>query len=82
MVIVSIAYNLLWFSAAYQRRLIKEEVTGALIIKIRNAYWFGFFVYLSAFLISFYLPFLGLLICISLWIFWIILDYTKNKKEV
>ncbi|NWJ51526.1 MAG: DUF1211 domain-containing protein [Bacteroidetes bacterium] len=75
MVLVSVAYNLLWYSAAYKRRLVKDEVTDDLIFKIRNAYWFGFFIYLFAFIISFVLPFTGLVICISLWIFWTILNY-------
>jgi uncharacterized membrane protein len=79
MVLISIAYNVLWFSAAYKRKLVKDEITDALIVKIRNAYWFGFSVYFSAFVISFFLPLAGLLICISLWIFWTLLDYSKKK---
>jgi len=80
MVLISVAYNLLWFSSAYKRKLVKDEISDALIIKIRNAYWFGFFIYLTAFIISFYLPFVGLSISISLWIFWIFLDYS-NKRQ-
>lgn len=80
MVMISVAYNLLWYSAAFKRRLVKDEITDGLIIKIRNAYWFGFSVYLAAFIISFFLPFMGLFICISLWIFWTILDYDKKKR--
>jgi len=79
MLIISVAYNILWHSAAYKRRLVKDEISDGLIIKIRNAYWMGFAVYLTAFVVSFYLPLLGLLICISLWIFWISLDYAKKK---
>jgi uncharacterized membrane protein len=82
MVLISIAYNLLWFSSAYKRRLIKDEVSDALIIKIRNAYWFGFFIYFVAFIISFYRPFLGLSICISLWIYWTVLDYDMKKERI
>ena len=80
MVLVSVAYNLLWFSSAFKRKLVKDEITDVLIIKIRNAYWFGFFIYLSAFIISFFLPFIGLSICISLWIFWTFLDYENKRK--
>ena len=79
MVIISIAYNLLWFSAAFKRKLVKDEITDVIIVKIRNAYWFGFFVYLTAFAISFILPLAGLLICILLWIFWTFLDYQTKK---
>jgi len=81
-VLINVAFNLLWFSSAYKRKLIKDEVSDALIFKIRNAYWFGFFVYLAAFIISFFLPIIGLLICSLFWIFWVILDYdNKNEKN-
>jgi uncharacterized membrane protein len=88
MVLVSVAYNVLWFTAAYKRALVKDEISDALIIKIRNAYWFGFFVYLTSFIVAFYHAITGLLICISLWIFWIVLDYnrigrrTVHKKHI
>ena len=81
MLIISIAYNLLWFSAAFKRKLVKDEITDVTIVKIRNAYWFGFFVYLTAFAISFILPLAGLLICILLWIFWTFLDYRTKKAN-
>jgi len=82
MVLISVAYNLLWYSSAYKRRLVKNEVSDELIIKIRNAYWFGFFIYLLSFLISFFLPLTGLIICISLWIFWTFLDYGKKNSKL
>jgi len=77
MVLISIAYNILWFTAGYKRALVRDEISDSLIIKIRNAYWFGFFVYLASFIISFFHAISGLLICISLWIFWVLLDYSK-----
>jgi uncharacterized membrane protein len=79
MVLISVSYNFLWFSAAYKRRLVKDEINDAQIIYIRNAYWLGFLIYLLAFIISFFRPFAGLSICISLWIFWTILNYNKKK---
>jgi len=80
LLLINVSYNLLWFSSAYKRKLVKDEISDALIIKIRNAYWFGFFVYLSSFIISFFLPFIGLSVSISLWFFWILLDYDNKKK--
>jgi uncharacterized membrane protein len=81
MVLVSVAYNVLWFTTAYKRALVKDEISDALIIKIRNAYWFGFFVYLASFIISVFYAFAGLFTCISLWIFWIILDYNNANRR-
>jgi uncharacterized membrane protein len=81
MVMVSLGYNLLWFTTAYKRALVKDEISDALIIKIRNAYGFCFFVYLLSFIISFFYAVSGLLICISFWIFWIVLDYNKIGRR-
>ena len=81
MVLVSVAFNVLWFTTAYKRALVKDEISDALIIKIRNAYWFGFFVYLASFIVSFFYAITGLLICISLWIFWIVLDYNRIGRR-
>jgi uncharacterized membrane protein len=82
MVLVSVGYNVLWFTTAYKRALVKDEISDVLITKIRNAYWFGFFVYLASFVISFFHAIAGLLICISLWIFWIVLDYNKIGRKL
>jgi uncharacterized membrane protein len=79
--LINISYNLLWFSSAYKRRLVKDEISDALIIKIRNAYWFGFIIYLAAFIISFFLPHLGLFISVIFWFFWLALDYDKNNEK-
>lgn len=80
MVLIGIAYNLLWFTSAYKRRLIKQDISDKLIIKIRNAYWFGFGMYVLSFIISFYYAIFGLSLNLSLWILWSILDYQQNKK--
>jgi len=82
MVILSIAYNLLWFTTAYKRALVKDEISDALIFKIRNAYWFGFFVYLMAFALSLINAIAGLLLCISFWTFWVVLDYSKVNSKI
>jgi uncharacterized membrane protein len=81
MVLLSIAYNLLWFTTAYKRALVKDEISDALINKIRNAYWLGFFVYLGAFGISFINAIAGIFLCISFWTFWVVLDYSKTTKK-
>ncbi|MCX6230384.1 MAG: TMEM175 family protein [Bacteroidetes bacterium] len=80
MVLISIAYNLLWYTSAYKRRLIKPIISNFLINKIKKAYWYGFLIYLLAFIISIFYAYIGLIICISLWILWSFLDYSKTKK--
>ena len=81
MFLISIAYNLLWFTSAYKRRLVKQDLPDSLILKIRNAYLFGFSIYLSAFILSVFHAYTGLGICFSLWIFWSALDYQSAKKS-
>ena len=80
MLLVSTSYNLLWYSAAYKRRLMKDEISSTLIIKIRNAYLIGFFFYIFAFVISFFIPIIGLMMSILLWVFWIVIKFDNKKK--
>lgn len=82
MILVSIAYNVLWHATAYKRALVKDEISDALILKIRNAYWLGFLVYLIAFIITFIYALAGLILCISFWIFWIFLDYSQEGSKL
>ena len=81
MVMLNIAFNVLWYTTAYKRALVKDEIADSIIIKIRNAYWLGFFVYLLSFIMSFFYAVAGLLICISFWIFWVVLDYNQPGRK-
>jgi len=73
-VLVSISFNAFW-AVATRRGLLKRGISEVLIAKIRNAYGFGFFVYVASALLALWTPALGLGVCLSLWIFWIVLDY-------
>jgi uncharacterized membrane protein len=75
MVLINVAYNTLWFTSAYKRKLLKDSISDALIFKIRNAYMISFVIYLALFGISFFFPLVSLLLCFSFWIFWLVLDY-------
>jgi uncharacterized membrane protein len=73
-VLVSIAFNAFW-EVATGRGLLKRGVSEKHVAKIRNAYRFGFVVYVAAALLALWRPVVGLGLCLSLWIFWIVLDY-------
>jgi uncharacterized membrane protein len=73
-VLVSIAFNAFW-EVATGRGLLKRGVSEKHVAKIRNAYRFGLVVYVAAALLAFWHPAVGLGLCLSLWIFWIVLDY-------
>lgn len=78
-VLVSIAFNLFW-EVATRRGLLKRGVSATHVAKIRNAYRFGLVVYVAAALLALWRPAVGLGLCLSLWIFWIILDYNAEAR--
>lgn len=80
-ILISIAYNLLWYTAAYNRRLIKHDLPDKIVFKIRNAYIAGFFVYVLSFALSFFDAKAGLFLNLSLWVFWTLLDYAGKKSK-
>ena len=73
-VLVSITFNVFW-AVATGRGLLKRGVSGVVVTRIRNAYGFGLLVYVAAALLALWTPAVGLGLCLSLWIFWIVLDY-------
>lgn len=77
-VLVSIAFNAFW-EVATGRGLLKRGVTEKHVAKIRNAYRFGLVVYVAAALLALWRPAMGLGLCLSLWIFWIVLDYRGEE---
>ena len=77
-VAINVGYNLLWYAAAHNRRLIKPEIPDAHLRKIRNAYLLAFPVYVSAVAVSFLTAYAGLAICMALWVLWARLRYAPE----
>ncbi|HEY3379296.1 MAG TPA: TMEM175 family protein [Armatimonadota bacterium] len=77
-VLINLAYNLLWYTAARRRQLIKDQVPQQVLQRVRLAYLLAFPVYLTATALSLWQPYLGLLLCSSLWVLWAQLDYTAE----
>jgi len=73
-VVTGIAFNVFWWTAV-RRRVLKSSVTAEHIGKIRSAYRFGLAIYVASTLVAFWSAPLGLAMCISLWIYWTVLDY-------
>lgn len=80
-VILSLAYILLWRSARAGRRLIKPNVSDQHLTKIDRAYAMGLVVYTLATILSCWNAYLGLGICMSLWIIWSVLDYAPDSAD-
>jgi uncharacterized membrane protein len=79
-VVINVGYNLLWYSSAHNRRLIKPDVPDAHLKKIRNAYLLAFPVYVLAVAVSFLTAYGGLAICMALWVLWAKLDYEPSRR--
>lgn len=71
-VLVNIAYNLLWYEACKDRTLLRPGLSDHDIKAIRDTNLYGLPVHLAAFALSFYFPSTALIICILLWIFWVL----------
>ncbi len=79
-VLVNGAYNLLWYSATRDRRLLKEDVTGDQIQKIWRSYLGALPVYLTATGLALINPFAGLGVFLLPWIVWARLRYTSKGE--
>jgi uncharacterized membrane protein len=73
-VVTGIAFNAFW-ATAVGRGLLRSSVPAQHIAKIRNAYRFGLSVYVTSALLALWSAPLGLAICLSLWIYWSVLNY-------
>lgn len=71
-VLINISYNLLWFVASSNQKLLRPEITNLAVKKIRNNYLYGLPTYLIAFAISFQYPTIALIISMALLLFWAI----------
>lgn len=80
-VVINIAYNLLWWTASYQHRLLKPNVASSVRKKLTRNYLLGFPPYLVAALLAFWNAYLSIGICFGLWIFWALTAYEPPLRE-
>ncbi len=80
-VLINIAYNLLWWLAGSDKKLLRPGITDKAIRKIRNNYAYGLPSYLIAFGISFQFPVAALAINMILLLFWAISSGKINFQE-
>lgn len=76
-VVINVAYNLLWWSAAHRHRLLKPGVSPAQVKSVTRKILIGFPLYLLATLLAFWNPYVSLGICSGLWIFWALTFYER-----
>jgi len=80
-VLINISYNLLWYIASHNKRLLRPGITYSAIRKIRNNYLYGFPTYLIAFGISFQFPTVALAISMLLLIYWAVSSGKINMNQ-
>ncbi|AZB32212.1 MULTISPECIES: TMEM175 family protein [Chryseobacterium] len=78
-VLINLAYNLLWFLATRNKKLLRPGITDAAIKKIHNNYLYGLPIYVIALILSFWIPAVSLMIILGLWIFWAL---SSGKIEI
>jgi uncharacterized membrane protein len=79
--VTSIAYNLLFLSVAYKRRLVRPEVSDEELAVVRRAYYLGFVVYAASVVLALWHAAAGLGLCVSLWLMWVSLNYGRTRSQ-
>src|SRR5947207_397527 len=79
-VVINVAYNLLWWAAVRQRRLLHPAVTARQVKRLTRHILLGLPVYLLASLLAFWNPYVSLGLCSCLWIFWAFTFYERSPS--
>jgi uncharacterized membrane protein len=79
-VVINVAYNLLWWTAMHQRRLLHPTVTPRQVRRLTRHILLGLPVYLLATLLAFWNPYVSLGLCSCLWIFWAFTFYERGPS--
>ena len=79
-VLTNISYHLL-LSAVTSPESIRDDVSPALIRKIRIAYLFGSLIYIVATVVAWFQALAGVLICSLLWVLWTKLSYIEKTGQ-
>ena len=81
-VVINVAYNLLWWTAARQRHLLNPTVTPRQVKRLTRHILLGLPVYLLATLLAFWNPYVSLGMCSCLWIFWAFTFYQRSPSPL
>ena len=79
-VVINVAYNLLWWAATRQRRLLHPSVTPRQVKRLTRNILLGLPAYLLATLLAFWNPYVSLGLCSCLWIFWAFTFYAGSPS--
>jgi uncharacterized membrane protein len=77
---ISLAFGALFQSVARRRRLVRAEVPGSVLARVRRAYSLGPVVYALSTGLALANALVGLLVCASLWVLWSRLCYRARHR--
>lgn len=77
--LLNIGFNLLWWSAD-SPMILKPHVTPAAVRRIRRAYLAGLAVYAASVVMALWSPYLGLMVCSSIWMLWAGMNYSVKDR--
>lgn len=77
----NLVYNLLWWLASHQSRLLKDDVSPTLIHTLSRNYALGAPCYLLALVLAFWSPGGSIGICSVLWLFWAFTTYERKPTR-
>ena len=79
-VVINVVYNLLWWTAVRQRRLLHPAVTPLQVKRLTRHILLGLPMYGLATLLAFWNPYVSLGLCSCLWIFWAFTFYEGSPS--
>jgi len=75
----NVAYNVLWWSIAHERRLLHPHIPQARVDTLTRSFLMGFPVYLGAIALAlFWSAYASIAVCFCLWILWAITGYERT----
>ncbi len=78
--LICLAFNVLWLTAAAHNRLIRAHVEQAHLNRVWKAYLLALPIYLVATVLALFSAFGGLAVCSLLWLLWARLDYGPQRR--
>lgn len=79
-VVINLAYNLLWWTAVRERRLLHPAIADSRVKRLTHHILLGLPVYLLSTLLAFWNPYVSLGLCSCLWIFWAFTFYEGSPS--
>jgi uncharacterized membrane protein len=79
-VLVAVSFNLMLWTALPNLRPDVRQGPHSPVRRIRAAYRMGALVYAVATVVGYFIPYLGLSLCMALWVLWTLLNYRPGRR--